>query len=867
MAIKADVLGDIFEWSKELPLWQQDALRRLSTQTQLSESDLDELTSICLGNSEASVLSGDQLSGSKQEKHAVILKNIRNVEHINILAPNQSLSFRGDGLTVVYGDNGSGKSGYARILKKVCRARVTGKAEEIIPSIHDPQPGTPSAVIGYEIKGRGCTFNWQLGKSPDPELSLISVFDSDSANIHVDESNDIAYTPYPLELLASLANLCRLIKDRLNVSINEIKAKTPIAILKPECGKDTKTGYLLSDLAANTDLSVVENLATLTHIEKDRLVQLTSDLSSDPNRAGRRLTELKTTVAKYIASLDRLFDSIGQANINGLNQLAIASDAAHKAATAASSEMFSSEPLPQIDSEVWKSLWMSARAFSEEAFPGQTFPVTGSGSVCVLCQQELSTDAVSRLNRFENFVKNESQRNAKIALDAFSDAVTSLVDARFAIRELCELVRILRDELQQEDLSISVRRATLLALLIHRGTVRHHKQGKLSPVKPVPTYPRSELLNQITEIEQRIVALTAEAGSKARNDLLAELRELTDRQWLGGIKADVLAEINRMKQIEKIEVALRDTATNRITNKSTEVSQLLVTDALRAKFSHEVAALNIAGLAVELKQQNSVHGIPRFKVVLTRSPNATVGKILSEGEYRCVALAAFMAELATTENISGIVFDDPVSSLDHRYREAVASRLVEESKHRQVIVFTHDLAFLFELERASSDCEPKSHIAVISVNRGGDKAGICRNEPPFKARPSIDIAASLKKQLKNERYNHDQGDEDEWRKSVKSISGTLRDTWEIAVEEVVGHVTKRLSNEIKTGGLIKLTVITTSDCEEMRDGFKRCSELLHSASPGLNRPLPGPDDLMGEIEALETWTADLQKRQNSIKHK
>lgn len=63
------------------------------------------------------------------------------------------------------------------------------------------------------------------------------------------------------------------------------------------------------------------------------------------------------------------------------------------------------------------------------------------------------------------------------------------------------------------------------------------------------------------------------------------------------------------------------------------------------------------------------------KACRARMPTAAVGQVLSEGEHRCVALAAFMAELATTENKSGIVFDDPVSSLDHMHREAVASAL------------------------------------------------------------------------------------------------------------------------------------------------------------------------------------------------
>ncbi len=92
-----------------------------------------------------------------------------------------------------------------------------------------------------------------------------------------------------------------------------------------------------------------------------------------------------------------------------------------------------------------------------------------------------------------------------------------------------------------------------------------------------------------------------------------------------------------------------------------------------------------------------------------------------------------------------------------------------------------------------------------------------------------------------------------------------RDTWEIAVEEVVGHVIRRLTNEVKTSGLVKLTAITVPDCETMRDGFGRCSELLHSAAPALNRPLPSPEALTAEIDALAAWAESMRQRQNSAK--
>src|SRR5207247_1965538 len=68
-----------------------------------------------------------------------------------------------------------------------------------------------------------------------------------------------------------------------------------------------------------------------------------------------------------------------------------------------------------------------------------------------------------------------------------------------------------------------------------------------------------------------------------------------------------------------------------------------------------------------------------------------------DGEKTCVALAAFLTELATATHRSALVFDDPVTSLDHRWRPQVARRLVEEATSRQIIVFTHDLIFVNDL--------------------------------------------------------------------------------------------------------------------------------------------------------------------------
>jgi energy-coupling factor transporter ATP-binding protein EcfA2 len=866
MTAEGEALANILAWSADSPGWQRDALRRLATQAALEPAEIDELASICKGDNPAVLLEAGHLRGPNRDQGEVYLRQVHGVRHVNALAPDQRLTLHRVGLTIIYGDNGSGKSGYARILKKVCRARMLGRAEEIVPDIYDAAPGTPSATIEYAISGQNRSCTWQLGQAADTALSGISVFDSRTANVHVDDTNDVAYTPFPLKLLGALAQLCKSVKDKLAAEIAQIKMQTSEAIRMPACSRDTAVGKLMARLTANTAPATVEALATLTQAEQDRLAQLTSDLAGDPARAARQLAALKTKVDGHIARLDRLFASISDDTANNLRRLAVDSDAARRAAEAASSALFRDEPLPQIGSEVWQALWASARAFSDaEAYPERRFPVTDSGSVCVLCQQELTPVAADRFNRFEAFVRDDSQQRADTARVAYDRVLATFKGDAVSLAEFANIETTVRDELRQDALATEIRGATLRALWRHRQIRRRHTSPNAAIDVPVTEYSRQALVDQAAGIETRANALAAEAGSPARTALLAERAELADRQWLGGIKADVLAEIERQKKIALLEVAQRDTATNRVTTKSTEIAQALVTDALRTQFAREVASFEIAGLAVELRQQNSVQGIPRFKVALTRKPTAAVGQVLSEGEHRCVALAAFMAELATTENKSGIVFDDPVSSLDHMHREAVAKRLVAEAAHRQVIVFTHDLAFLFELNRAADDAQPKPPVAICSISRGADKAGFCRSEPPFKARRVSDITTSLSNQLAGERYHFEQGNLDEWRKSVKSIAATLRDTWEIAVEEAVGHVIRRLSNEVKTPGLVKLTAITVPDCEAMRDGFGRCSELLHSAAAALNRPLPRPEVLTAEIDALASWADSLRQRQGAAR--
>ena len=126
-----------------------------------------------------------------------------------------------------------------------------------------------------------------------------------------------------------------------------------------------------------------------------------------------------------------------------------------------------------------------------------------------------------------------------------------------------------------------------------------------------------------------------------------------------------------------------------------------ITPQLRDNFRKEITGLVGDTFRVEVVRSGGRAGAPKYKIQLVRSPIQSVPEILSEGEQTCVGIASFFAELTTSEHNSSLVFDDPISSLDHKWRTRAADRLAEEAKSRQVIIFTHDLIFLNDLHNST----------------------------------------------------------------------------------------------------------------------------------------------------------------------
>ncbi len=275
-------LSDIVTWSQSRCAWQRDALRRLCQSAELTPADIAELAEICKGATEkAQPISHDHVRDPDASTKKVELKSIDSVENVNALAADQRLQFSTRGMTVVYGDNGSGKSGYTRILKQVCRARDP-KTATILPNIYGTQTGPLKAQVQFVAAGQNQSTEWIKDQTMERLLSSVSVFDSSTANIHVDATNDVAYVPFPMALLSNLAEACKSIKSVLQAEIDALTAQTPNTLKAPKCQPGTAVGKAIATLKATTNPQTIETLAMLSTDEEKRLEQLQSDLANDP---------------------------------------------------------------------------------------------------------------------------------------------------------------------------------------------------------------------------------------------------------------------------------------------------------------------------------------------------------------------------------------------------------------------------------------------------------------------------------------------------------------------------------------------------------------------------------------------------------
>jgi hypothetical protein len=358
------------------------------------------------------------------------------------------------------------------------------------------------------------------------------------------------------------------------------------------------------------------------------------------------------------------------------------------------------------------------------------------------------------------------------------------------------------------------------------------------------------------------MSLDQDAKGENRPALEVRQKELIAKKWLFQQRTSVQREVSRLKEIRKIEHARSSTNTYALSSKKSALADNLITDAYVKRFQTELAGLGAGQIRVKLVKTRAERGHVFHRIQLDNSKNLVgTSEVLSEGEFRMVSLAAFLADAEAGRDGAPFVFDDPISSQDHVFEEATARRLVELSKSRQVIVFTHRLSLVEYIENAAkkTGIDPLSIVTLRREHWGPGEPG----EPSINHMKPEGALDRLSERLKQAKEVLEKTGREPYEDLARGICSDFRTVIESTIEKkLLNAIIKRYSREITTKGKIRdLAKISVSDCTFFDDLMTKYSVYEHSQPAEAPATSPEPDDIATDLRSVKEWMVEFKRRQ------
>ncbi|MFC1862882.1 AAA family ATPase [Thermodesulfobacteriota bacterium] len=855
-------LNPIEKWFSQRPLWLQDAARRIIQNGDITPDDLEELITLCKQEAGAPGVALLKIKaqcippGSLQVAESpttLRLEEISNVQGINTLSPRKPLNFGNIPLTIIYGGTGSGKSGYVRILKHACGAKMPGE-------LHGD-------VFRRTNLEKSCTFKVKIGENQPREIQwspsngilgdirTIEIYDTDCAHVYLTEENEVAYEPWVLSLFTQLTDVCTRIGKTLKDEIDQSSSKFP---LLPPQHQGTKSSSWYSSISHQTKQQEINARCLWNAKLQNYLTDVNNRLSElDPAEQARQTRQTKTNLIALHSELEKSRNQLSDYKCSEYLKAKKDAAAKRKAADEDAKKVFKNAPLGGVGSESWILLWEQARDYSETtAYMGIDFPNISDEARCVLCQQILDAESRQRFTSFEDFVKGKLQDLANEAeeiinnLEEEIDSIPSSKDILLRIASASITANKERDKILKYHASIIKRKYSLF------------KSEKLSAVTALPSEALlKELKTRSKKLEKNAEKYDKDAEKENRDKLKKHSNELTARKWLSDQRSSIEQEIIRLKHIYKLNKARKLTNTRPLSDLKSSLTEALISPDFIKRFKTELQTLGADRINVKLIKTRTRYGHVYHKIQLDGcTKDICPTTVLSEGEFRIVSLATFLADVEGQAHITPFIFDDPISSLDQDFEEATAKRLVDLCHSRQVIVFTHRLSLLSLLEDACKKAGIEPNIKCLRNESWG--AGEPGDTPIFAKKPINALNHIRDHRLGQARKVLKKVGKDEYEHIAKSICSDIRILIERLIEnDLLSDVVQRFRREVQTKNKIhKLSKINADDCKLLDDYMTEYSKYEHSQPSETPVQMPEPDKIKTDIDNILTWLDEFKKR-------
>lgn len=842
------------EWLKKQPCWLQDATWRIYNNQKIDDQQVSAYVQMCIDEVQKRNIVhkriDEQQLGSSTDKTKMTIVSINNVSNVNALADNAELSFGESGVSVVYGLNGAGKSGFMRIFK-----HVTGNpyAEVIQKNVYKKSSGNnPSCVFNIIVDSKKESIPCDLSSNnSNPNLSQCDVFDTRISGAYITSSNSVSYEPFVFSVLRELADIA----SRIEFAIKERIAIIPESVIK--IPGDLSHNDKIDWLTTISDKTIIPSeCLSWEETDEKRVAELNKllDITQVENAIksfGNQKHQLKSVLDDMLQLKTALLG-------NDRVELIIAYDdyVAKKEQFELAQRLFSENAYEQdkisVSVEAWTSLWKHGKSYYESCLHEiNKNSFAKEGSICPLCLQEVKGDVLARFSSVDEYVNGSCNKDYQEAKKTFEEKLHKILEHTLSSTIVANMLQ----ELFEKDFLEEI---VNFYKLIEQWTLSEDTSSVYFEIKSIDAI---EIINKVESVVNGLVSkisdLKENLNIEKRKELQKELEDRQYRKWVNSQIEVINALINNEKKKVELNEAKALLKTNRISNESNTLAEQLISEAYIERFSNELRKL-APYLKVKLEKAQSSKGKSPYKVVLDTEDKARKypQDILSEGEQRIVALAAFFADATGRDELTPIVIDDPISSLDYNYEEAATKRIVELAKVRQVIVFTHRISLLVGI---SEQCE-KENVEFSERHIRGTLTG--KGVSDFEETYHGKVAQQLNGLLERIRETKKMDPfSREYADSCSRISQQLRICVERSVEDVLfQQMVKRFSRRIMTGKLMKMDRITSTDCKIIDNMMTKYSYGEHSQPEDSGLISMNLDDVISDIDNFIAWIRDYIKR-------
>jgi energy-coupling factor transporter ATP-binding protein EcfA2 len=748
---------------------------------------------------------------------------------INAIKAGAQIEFA-TGVTVIFGENGSGKSGFVRVLKRAAGVRT---AEDILHNVRGATRPTPSATFSVTVGTTGEPVAWknEFGIAP---INRASIFDARGARLHVEEDLSYVYTPGELTLFPFVQNGIERVRTAFEVAI---ASRTPGAnTLLASFDRACSIYATIETLGAATDIDEVGKYGLLPDSADATIEFLQTEidaLKSTNIQNGLKRTRDRAAVVQSLKTAIEVAKAFDVAKHAALIE---ACKEATRRRDDAASKALDGLGIPGFLTGEWRTFIQAGEDYlkkhATEGYPHEA-------DSCAYCLQPLTAKALELIKKYRDFANND----IKAGLDK----------AERELREyIAPLAALKADALQQRYAGETSGEGDVLTPVA--PVVEHIKNlaGNMSSSSAM-TWPDKDAglaaaLKIVSEETTRLTGLASglqtsieqrqEALKKKQTDFI----ELRGKKTANALLPQIEKRVSDAKWVSRANIVKNGLSgvLRSLTDSAKEASEELLNKGFEKRFQDECRRLRAPNVTLNFPGRQGQ--VTRRKMVAAYKPN----QVLSEGEQKCLALADFLAEVTAVPASSPVIFDDPITSMDYRRIHEVCDRVVALANDHQIIVFTHNIWFAAEL-LAKAD---KKKWKYYDIRSEGGNSGVLSSAN----HPRVDTIAHVSSLVKKMIDGAHKADGEIKAALVEKGYEHLRGLCEIVVEhEMLKGVVQRYAPNVMMTKVEKINVgkLQESMSAVMPVFEKACRYIASHSQPIETQGIrPTLDELKADYEAV-----------------